>query len=327
MKKLIAVLVLTTLFISCGGKDTFVQQQAIGKVNRVLVVTKSSSWLGDIGKEVRAFTSELMVGLPQDEPQLTISQVAPEGFSSIMKVSRNILIIEENTTENFTIKKNKYAAPQMVVYISAKDKKGIIAQLKKHGKEIVKHFKDSDLLATKNRFAQKKLDLSELKTLKNLNISFTIPENYRTVEDTLGFLWLRQHLLSGIARNAGSNNILIYSLPLTDESKVAENIVAMRDTIGKKYIPGSAKGMYMITEEAYTPFTIDAKVAGNKAFETRGKWEVKNDFMAGPFINYTIIDKKNNRLLVFEGFTYAPSVNKREFIFELEAIAKSMVIN
>ena len=48
--------------------------------------------------------------------------------------------------------------------------------------------------------------------------------------------------------------------------------------------------------------------------------------MAGPFINYTVVDKKNNRLIVFEGFTYAPSVNKRDFIFELEAIGKSMKI-
>ena len=53
---------------------------------------------------------------------------------------------------------------------------------------------------------------------------------------------------------------------------------------------------------------------------------MKNDFMAGPFLNYTVIDKKNNRLIVFEGFTYAPSVSKRAFVFELEAIAKSMKI-
>ncbi|MFT5959431.1 MAG: hypothetical protein ACI8VJ_001189, partial [Polaribacter sp.] len=33
-----------------------------------------------------------------------------------------------------------------------------------------------------------------------------------------------------------------------------------------------------------------------------------------------------NRIVVFEGFTYAPSVNKRAFLFELEAIAKSMKI-
>jgi len=49
--------------------------------------------------------------------------------------------------------------------------------------------------------------------------------------------------------------------------------------------------------------------------------------MAGPFLNYTVVDKANDRLVVFEGFTYAPSVNKRDFVFELEAIAKSLKIN
>ncbi|MEN8834907.1 MAG: DUF4837 family protein, partial [Polaribacter sp.] len=97
--------------------------------------------------------------------------------------------------------------------------------------------------------------------------------------------------------------------------------------IGKKHIPGSdPESMYMITEEAYTPFTFDAIIDGKKAFETRGKWEVKNDFMAGPFLNYTILDEANNRLIVVEGFTYAPSVKKRAFLFELEAIAKSLKI-
>jgi hypothetical protein len=132
--------------------------------------------------------------------------------------------------------------------------------------------------------------------------------------------------MSGIAKT-GSNNILVYSLPLTDESKISDNIIAVRDSIGKKFIPGSdPETMHMITEEAYTPFTFDVTIDGKKAYETRGKWEVKNDFMAGPFLNYTVVDKKNNRLIVFEGFTYAPSVSKRAFVFELEAIANSMKI-
>ena len=82
----------------------------------------------------------------------------------------------------------------------------------------------------------------------------------------------------------------------------------------------------MITEAAFNPQTKETVLANKQTFETRGKWEVKNNFMAGPFLNYTIVDKENNRLVVVEGFTYAPSVNKRDFIFELEAIAKSIVI-
>ena len=222
--------------------------------------------------------------------------------------------------------KNQFAKPQTVIYLTAKNEEGFINQIKNKGKEIINIFKNEDIKLLQKYFSKKKLDDTKYKTLKNLGISLTIPSTFRLVDDTGNFLWLRQHLSSGIARGDGNNNILIYSVPLTDENTVADNITKVRDTIGKKYLPGSKEGRYMITEQAYTPHTFDAEIDGKKAYETRGKWEVKNDFMAGPFLNYTILDKKHNRLIVFEGFTYAPSVNKRDFIFELEAIGKSLKI-
>jgi len=39
-----------------------------------------------------------------------------------------------------------------------------------------------------------------------------------------------------------------------------------------------------------------------------------------------IEDKPNNRYIVAEGFTFAPSVNKRDFVLELEAIIKSLKV-
>ena len=90
-------------------------------------------------------------------------------------------------------------------------------------------------------------------------ITFPIPEEFKTVDDTGEFLWLRHHLTSGIARGAGNSNILVYSLPLNDTTMSPDNIVSMRDAIGEKYIPGSKEGMYMITEAAYTPRTIKTK--------------------------------------------------------------------
>ena len=53
---------------------------------------------------------------------------------------------------------------------------------------------------------------------------------------------------------------------------------------------------------------------------------MKNDWMSGPFLNYAIEDKINNRYVVLEGYAYAPSVNKRDYMFELEAILKSVKI-
>ena len=325
MKKILSILTITILLTSCVGNDKMILRESIGKINKVMVVTKISNWTGDVGQEIRNSFGELMVGLPQPEAILSVSQVAPNGFSSMMKASRNILIVTEGQTENFSVKKNIYARPQTIVYVQAKDDASIIKILQERKNEIRRIFLDADIDFTQNIFKKEKLDDQQFTTLKNLGLSMTIPDKFKKVDDTGDFLWLRNHLTSGIAKS-GSNNILVYSVPLVDKTTVADSIVAVRNKIGKKYIPGSKEGMYMITEKAYTPFTFDAKIDGKKAYETRGKWEVKDDFMAGPFLNYTVIDEKNNRLVIFEGFTYAPSVSKRAFLFELEAIAKSMKI-
>ena len=326
MKNLFSILIVAVLLISCVGTDKFVLRNSLGKINKVMVVAKASDWNADLGDEIRNSFGEMMVGLPQPEPILSVSQIAPNGFNSMMKVSRNVLIIGEGEKEDFYIKKNVYAQPQTVIYVYGTDDASILKVFNTHKKEIIEAYISSDILMTQHIFKEKKLDESRFKTLQNLGISFTAPENYKEVDDTGDFLWLRQHLVSGIAKT-GSNNILVYSIPLEDETIISENIVAVRNRIGKKYIPGTdPETMHMITEEAYTPYTSEVVLDGKKTFETRGKWEVKNDFMAGPFLNYSVVDKQHNRIVVFEGFTYAPSVNKRAFLFELEAIAKSMKI-
>ena len=326
MKKIITVLCLSYLLISCMD-NTVVLPRSVGAFNKVTVVAKGSLWAGDVGDQIRNSFGELMVGLPQPEKTLSVGHVAPNGFTSMMRSNRNVLVIELSDKESYVKTTNKYANPQTLIYLSAKDKMGLLSSLKQHMSEIIQTFKESDIKVLQRSFYNKRVNDSMYKTLKKLNISLTIPEEFKTVDDTGDFLWLRQHLKSGIARGAGNNNILVYSLPLNDQTMSSDNIISMRDQIGEKYIPGSKQGMYMITEAAYTPRTNKTEILGNDAFETRGKWEVKNDFMAGPFLNYAIIDKKNDRLLVVEGFTYAPSVNKREFLFELEAIAKSLKIN
>ena len=325
MKKIISLFILTLLLISCKGNDKMILSDSIGKLNKVMVVAKSSDWTGDIGQVIRNSFGEIRVGLPQPEAFLSVSQVPPNGFSSMMKVGRNILVISEGGKEKFIVRKNVYARPQTILYIQGKNDENIIKILKEREEDIKNIFIASDVDFTQNIFRKDKVDDNLYKTLNNIGVSFIIPNKFNVVEDTGDFLWLRNHLTSGIAKT-GSNNILVYSVPLLDETKVADSIVSVRNRIGKKYIPGSKEGMHMYTEEAYTPFTFETTLDGKKAYETRGKWEVKNDFMAGPFLNYTVVDKKNNRLVIFEGFTYAPSVNKRAFVFELEAIAKSMKI-
>jgi len=82
----------------------------------------------------------------------------------------------------------------------------------------------------------------------------------------------------------------------------------------------------MITEEAYAPYLSKITFDSKETFETKGTWELNNDFMSGPFINYAIIDTQYNRILVLEGFCYAPSKEKRDLMHELESIIKSVEV-
>jgi hypothetical protein len=48
--------------------------------------------------------------------------------------------------------------------------------------------------------------------------------------------------------------------------------------------------------------------------------------MSGPFLNYAIEDKVNSRYIIVEGYVFAPSIAKRDYVFELESIIKSIAI-
>ena len=69
---------------------------------------------------------------------------------------------------------------------------------------------------------------------------------------------------------------------------------------------------------------LQNQIKGQTTYLTKGMWDVAGDYMAGPFVNYTLLDQANKRWLVIEGFAFAPSVSKREYMFELNTIIRSL---
>ena len=51
----------------------------------------------------------------------------------------------------------------------------------------------------------------------------------------------------------------------------------------------------------------------------RGLWRMQGDMMGGPFVCHTRLDEKNHRVVVAEGFVYAPETDKRNFMRRIEA--------
>jgi hypothetical protein len=54
---------------------------------------------------------------------------------------------------------------------------------------------------------------------------------------------------------------------------------------------------------------------------------VENDFMGGPFVSYTFVDEKRNRVVTLDGYVYAPNAPKRDLMIQLESIMYSMKLD
>ena len=50
----------------------------------------------------------------------------------------------------------------------------------------------------------------------------------------------------------------------------------------------------------------------------RGLWFMRNDCMGGPYVSHARVDTEANRVVVVEGFVYAPEKMKRGLIRRLE---------
>ena len=323
MKKLGLLVIMVSLLISCGsGEEKRTLKDANGRINNLLVVMKNSEWEGPIGDELRKIIAEPVLGLPQPESQFDISQIPPENFGSMLRATRSVLNVGIGDENSISIASDMYASPQKIVTIIGTDKEALITQLQENSDKIISIFKDADIVSVQNNILKQYWDPSTIKTFEDQGFSLKIPRNYSMVEDDGNFVWYRYHLNGG-----NSMELIAYTVPMPEnEDDIENSIVEIRNAFGKEHIPGQIEDSYMITEEAYTPHIFEVELAGREAFETRGKWEVKGIYMAGPFLSYTVVDKPNNRLIVVEGLTFAPSINKRDYMFELEAILKTLVI-
>lgn len=322
MKKILVVLFSIVSLISCQDSDKekkAILSESNGKINNISIFIDENLWNGEIGDSIRKKFAAPVDGLPQEEPLFNLNQYPTKIFDGIAQKSRNIIYVQKGQQFGFSEKVDQYAKPQKVFYVLGKTNDEIIKILEEKSANIIKSIKASEII--ENQVRLKKALVSDQKVREKFGIGLTIGYGYKYDMVKDNFLWIRKEF------STGYNSILVYQVPIDvieNDKEVIENVISMRDSIGKLNIHGVLPNTWMITEDAYSPYIFDTTIQGRKTYETKGTWELKNDYMAGPFINYAIKDEKNNRYLILEGFTYNPSKSKRDLVFELEAIIKSI---
>ena len=306
--------------ISCQNKRSApLILSSSGNINTITVVMTDQLWAGAIGQAVRDMYAYPAEGLPQQEPLFDLKQIPPEIFSGFAQSSRSVLWVGVRDQTNVRIDKNTYAQPQTVAVFTAPTPTALTEIIVSQSDEVIKTIRKQERAERLRRI--RKSTYSKHGLDEKFGLTLTMPSAYKTFKENETTTWFQREI------QKGHINLLV-STTAYDEDIVyeqnLEKIIAQHDSIGKAFIPGRLPNSHFITEKTYEPYVYSTTFGNKSALEVRGTWEVKGDFMAGPFLQYIINDKPNNRNIVLEGFVFAPSTPKRDYVFEIETVLRSL---
>jgi hypothetical protein len=326
MQKLIIIL-FAFLVVSCGTTDRPRLPAASGKAGEMLVIMNKTRWEGYSGDLIRKVFSSHVPMLPQAEPQFNLFQIEPAAFATLFETHRNILIVEFDPSLDrgrIEAKRDMWSYPQMVVNIKVPGEEALERLLEVNASVLLGHYLSTERERLINAYRRMINHQAREVVSQRFELDVTVPEGYFVAKQEENFVWLRQ---TG-TREELELGLLITSLPYrnpdTDFSE--RTIWARRDSITRRHIPGTFEGTYMTTYPDIPPVFNQISFNGSYAIEARGLWRIKNDYMGGPFINITFVDEAKGRLIILDGFVYAPKFDKRDYLRQVEALMYSIKV-
>lgn len=339
-------IIVSLLVVACDTPEKttsgkYYLPEAGGDIGEMLVVMDSSKWQGELGKTIRQTFAASVPGLPQDEPFFTLRYISPRRFNSILKTAKNVIIVTtldantrdtrelqkeftpesiqrifEDTALFMASRKDEFAKGQEIVHLFSKDEATLIRHIRNNQERLVNHFNqiESKRIAAKIFIKPEKGIMTKIWDDHQLQLQ--IPMGYSLSQNKPDLVWLR------FLDREYEKNIIIHHQPyISDEIFTSKNVAALRESITKQHITDIEKPSLYLTYQPEMSFEVqEVNFKGKFALETRGLWKLSDSSAGGPFLSYTFVDEKLNRLYYIEGYVYAPSMDKFKFIREMYTI-------
>ena len=324
MRRIVSILVAALTIVglaSCSGSGKGLLPNVSGKAGEVIVVIERADWEGALGDEVRELLAADCPRLYIREPLYSLVNVAPGGFADLFKVHRNIVIFNidpQVASSGVLVKSDVWASPQCIVQVSAHDSEEALSILKEKGNIVVGAIEQAE----RDRVIRNTLLYEESSIRTEVNDIFGgsphFPSGYKLKMKNDHFAWIadeKQYVTQGV---------FVYRYPVPKEDPFTiESIIAKRNQMLQENVPGMFENTYMTTAEYITPTVEFIKFKGRDFAQTRGYWEVYNDFMGGPFVSHSFYSPDGSEIIVLEAFVYAPRYDKRQYLRQVESILYS----
>lgn len=353
MKKYFGLLAMILFLASCVDPNEpadLYLPDSNGNYGDILVLMDDNLWNGEFGDSVRKKLTIPAEGpYLRREPMFNLSQNKPNNLTHLSKLSRNILkiIVDKDSTYKETAydeKKNVYAKNQLFVVIKDSDINRLFAFFSANSRRVINSFNHHATQQLSKIYRNDSHKALNTITEKEYGISIAVPAESVIKSNKNGFILVKRDRSRDVQANQKNRaeggtfwiqqGFLFWSDPYIADSNqlTVENVLKNRDTTLKYNVPGEVKGTYMGTEytEYYEPEGRVFDFKGNQAVEIRGLWIYDGPVFVGgggPFVQYSILNKKTNRIVTVCGYVYGPSFEKREYIRELDAILNSIEVN
>jgi hypothetical protein len=330
MKKqsIISISIITGILLSLfacksdqqGGNGTL--PGVSGKPGEILVVMDTAKFNSEPGLAIKEKLQKAMRALPQAEPIFSLVNIPPYSFKDVFQRYRNVLIINidnKYSKPRFAVRKDVHAQPQTVLHAQASSYNALKNLFNKQGEQAAEKFIEAERKRYINTYKKISNKGAMMRIKEKFGISLVIPKGYSLEVDTANFAWIEHDTRDY------TQGILIYKQKYKNELAFTLNkLIKRRDKFTRKYVPGPSPNSFMIVEQEITPYLDKMTINGNEVVMMRGLWKVKNDFMGGPFVNASILNKDKSHIITVDGFVYAPKLSKRDYVRQLESIIHTL---
>ena len=306
--------------VSCGNSKN-VLPGVSGKAGEVIVVIEKAHWDGELGDALREYLACDCDFLPQPEPLYNLAYVTPAGFTNMFQSHRNIIMVhidQDVKEDGITFYNNKWARPQCIIMINAKGLDEAVAVVRRDYEKRRARLEQAErdrVVASARLYEAKEIREN---VAERFGGSIVFPSGYVIKKINDSFAWI------GNDNTYVYKDILVYRYPANGKDDLQpETIIAQRNRILKENVPGMFDGTYMTTSQVAEPKVSYINYKGHDFAETRGFWEVENDFMGGPFVSHSFYSLDGSEILVFEAFVYAPKYDKRQYMRQTESLLYS----
>lgn len=315
---------------SCkSGQQTYLPP-CTGTPGEILIIMADDLYKGAAGDSLLAILTQEEPDLPQSgmegaEAMFSVLHLPPSALNNTIRPARNLMIVDvkpQYAKPEIKVFKDYWSEDQLLMRINAPDRDQLVTLINENKLKILNIMRDGevDRQVSYNR-KYKNQDICEKILLKH-DIDVSIPKGFEIKVDTGNFTWVA---FDPAGMTLG---VLFWSYPYTSEKQLdLPDLQLFTDQFLMPRVPGPsapAKVSYMRIVPDWNVSTRTFTMNGNFVREMKGLWEVKVDFMGGPFISWTFVDEKRNRIVTAFGFVYAPKMDKRNQVRKVEGILKTI---